>query len=902
MRISVCLLVLFLPSIILAQVYPNQQKSLNAYIEYANQSADEVIEVVNSIIEYYPKIGSKNSVPRYGCPFQLDSYYATNAENQKQILGTASTSISTAFGALQIAAQNVDQKCKALDTYHKLEDYRQDNFASARTLVNDLMELVADYRRKKSEFQTALKTAYDKLASTSPSSYRQADARMLATITSERNFIDSWKFNLKSEVHTGWSVEKLQQSISESDRQLTALKNITITLKYPASTMWTQFHSSLSSILEVKRRALDEYNFEARKSDRHSNEIYLELINYFNGTLVSDYNTFIQFAERDGYHGLKTIKYVPAFEIRLQAMEVDVKAEPFKDIPRTPLKITPAKTPVNKTVFESLTFYVDFINETWRQTRYMQSVLTSFNSTASYFKTLQSYDKRAPMHFDYSDFNLPLSDYQRTIAASTVLSSDHAKSLNEQTEVLLNILKEMDDLSASVDIEVKEKKYEQDHLKNVYNILERQKELFKIWDDKKEILYQDVRALFNSYPPADASGSWQISGKALRELADMDREALFMAKMFYTGDSTIKISTDDIDHMVRNIISNEYDNMKGIQKIGRNNGLCPYTPYEDLPQTSKQLSEHFKKLKPAASTTGYSHPYHSMVYLYNEIVDDYNKFCTLSTVTHHLKTVKQPELFTVKYPEENSTHEPSLPDQASAEEKSVENAVPSEREPKKPIAVSGAEKNTVIRDTIYIEKRDTIYLSGDDEDLRSMEGYATNNMILLLDVSGSMNQPEKLPLLKQSMLDMLSMMRTEDRITIIAFSGKPEILLKPTSFREEVRIRKAVENLSSSGKTDGNAALKLAYKVADQNYLRGGNNRIILATDGEFIVNDEIQQLIQRFSDEDIFLTVFNFSKGAGLSRNLEKLATLGKGNYEAISKENVELKLIREAKAKRKK
>jgi Mg-chelatase subunit ChlD len=205
-------------------------------------------------------------------------------------------------------------------------------------------------------------------------------------------------------------------------------------------------------------------------------------------------------------------------------------------------------------------------------------------------------------------------------------------------------------------------------------------------------------------------------------------------------------------------------------------------------------------------------------------------------------------------------------------------------------------------DTVFIEKRDTIYLTEPNEELRSMEGYATNNLVLLLDVSGSMNQPEKLPLLKKSVLDMLSMMRQEDRITIIAFSGKPKVLLKNTSFKEEEKIKKAITDLSSSGKTDGNSGLKLAYRVADESYIRAGNNRIVLATDGEFALNKETSALIEDYADKDIFLSVFNFGKGMGSSKALENLSKLGKGNYEAISKENVDVKLIREAKAKRKK
>ncbi len=151
------------------------------------------------------------------------------------------------------------------------------------------------------------------------------------------------------------------------------------------------------------------------------------------------------------------------------------------------------------------------------------------------------------------------------------------------------------------------------------------------------------------------------------------------------------------------------------------------------------------------------------------------------------------------------------------------------------------------------------------------------------------------------MLDLLSMMRQEDQVSIIAFSGKPKTLLAATSFKEEQKIKDAINDLKSSGKTDGNAGVKLAYKVADENYIRGGNNRIILATDGEFGLNEETRQLIEKFSKEDIFLSVFNFGKGAGASKTLEHLADLGKGNYRYISKQNVDLQLIGEAKAKKK-
>lgn len=901
MRTSLIFIVL--PFLSIAQIQSAQQKALNAYVDYANISASEISQIAHSIFEYHSQLQRKDRVaPRYTCPFQIDAYYATNIEKLKSSLAASvSDPIDKSFTQLKDAEAKIDQICKALDTYHKLQDFKQDDFAKAKTLINELQSSIIEYKKIQDEFRSVLNITNNKLAA-SANTYRQADAKMYAVLEAERKFIDSWRYNLNEETHTGWNVSALEQSITESDKLLEELKKQNIQLKYPASSMWTQFQSSLASIVEVKRTALNGYNFEAKKSDRHSNSVYLNLINYFNGTILSEYNTFIQFAERDSYHGIKAVQYVPTFEIRSQVKETEIKVEPFKELATTPIKVATEKSPVSKPVFEALTNYVDFINETWRQTRYMQGVLISFNSSAANFKTLATFEKRAPLHFDYKDFQLPLSQFQKTVSVSKVLPSAYAKSLNEQVEVLLNILKEMDGLAASLDVEVKERRYEKDRLDKVYSVLERMAQLFKIWDNKKEILYNDLRAIYNSFPPSDKTNSWQISGKALRELTDLDREALFKAKSFYNGDSAVSIiPTEKIDAALREVITKEYENMKGIQKIGRNHGLCPYTPYEDLPETSRQLSEHFKNLKPAKSSSSrYDHPYYSMVYLYNEIVDDYNKFCELSLTVPHLKTLRQPELFKVKYPEKKNDQPAILNQPPVSVEKKVPPTQPSHAT-EKPV-ITNHERNTVIRDTIYIEKRDTIYLHENIEDLRSMEGYASNNMVLLLDASGSMNQPDKLPLLKASMLQMLSMMREEDKITIIGFSGKPKILLKSVSFRDEEKIRKAISNLSSSGKTDGNAALKLAYKVADENYLRGGNNRIILATDGEFGISKDTETVIEDFSNQDIFLTVFNFGKGAGAGKALQRIASLGKGNYETISKENVELKLIREAKAKRKK
>jgi Mg-chelatase subunit ChlD len=896
-------LLLLLPFFSAAQpITPVQQKALNAYADYANQSADEVTVLVKSIIAYYPTIYQKNSwgAPRYTCPVQLDDYYFNNAfALSKNLSATLSGSLMPKLKELRTTAEKIDALCKSLDTYHKLEDYKQDNFAKAEQLINELPSLLHEYQKKQNGLKDAMDAVQKKSIATLSAAYRNADAFMRGEIERERKFLDTWTFNLKQDIHTGWPVDKLEQSILDTDKQAATMLTSKPALKYPASSMWSSFQENLGQILQIKRSALNEYNFEAKKSDKHSNDVYLDLINYLNGTLVADYNSFIQFAMGDNYNGIKTIKYFPRFEIRTEAASTAVVVKPFEDVKHTPITIAPQKAALPKAQFNGLLNYITYINETWRQTRNLQSILVNFNSSASYFKTLDSYERHGALHFDYASYKLPKAEYQKAIADSKVLSPAIAQSLNDQASVLQGILKELDDISASIAIEVSEKRYEKDRVANILKMLERQRVLFQEWDNRKEQLYNHVRKVFDAYP-ATITGSWYISGRALRNLTDLDREALFKAKTYYTGDTTIKISTAAIDEALRDVIAREYDNMKGIEKIGRNNGSCPYTPYEDLPATSKSFSEEVRKLRPPNSASRYDHPYYKMIYHYNDIVDDYNKFCELSTQVQHLPTVHQPELFILKDTEARKTTSNTPASRPPVVKTSEGQIAKTENTQQGSSRQSTSTK--ILHDTVYIEKRDTVYLSDAGEDIRSMEGYAINNMVLLLDVSGSMNAAEKLPLLKNSIISLLSMMRPEDRISIIAFSDKPKVLLESASFKDEDKINKAINSLRSSGKTDGNAGIKLAYKTADENYIRGGNNRIVLATDGEFAASDETLQLISKFSKEDIFLSIFNFGKGAGASKVLQQLTTLGNGNYAQISKENVDIKLIREAKAKKKK
>src|SRR5688572_12503795 len=168
------------------QITPLQQKALNSYVDYANQSAEEVSATVKSIIAYYPTIHQKSSwgTPRFTCPVQLDEYYWNTAAGQTKSLPPAMSSLANIkLKDLRAAAEKIDAACKALDTYHKLEDYKKDDFAKALTLISELQILVADYRKKQNALQAELESGYKKLtAASAQNPYHKAEEMMRAQV------------------------------------------------------------------------------------------------------------------------------------------------------------------------------------------------------------------------------------------------------------------------------------------------------------------------------------------------------------------------------------------------------------------------------------------------------------------------------------------------------------------------------------------------------------------------------------------------------------------------------------------------------------------------------------------------------------------------------------------------
>lgn len=161
------------------------------------------------------------------------------------------------------------------------------------------------------------------------------------------------------------------------------------------------------------------------------------------------------------------------------------------------------------------------------------------------------------------------------------------------------------------------------------------------------------------------------------------------------------------------------------------------------------------------------------------------------------------------------------------------------------------------------------------------------NLVFLLDVSGSMNQPNKLPLVQQSLRMLVEKLRADDRVAIVVYAGASGLALPSTPVREKAKILGAIDALRAEGSTNGAAGIQLAYDIAKANFISSGVNRVVLATDGDFNVGvsseGELTALIEEKAKSHVFLSVLGFGMGNYKDSTLEKLADKGNGNYAYI-------------------
>ena len=167
------------------------------------------------------------------------------------------------------------------------------------------------------------------------------------------------------------------------------------------------------------------------------------------------------------------------------------------------------------------------------------------------------------------------------------------------------------------------------------------------------------------------------------------------------------------------------------------------------------------------------------------------------------------------------------------------------------------------------------------------ENLPPSNLVFLLDVSGSMDEPNKLPLLKSAFRLLVDQLSDQDRVSIVVYAGSAGVVLSPTPGNQKGQILAALEQLEAGGSTAGGEGIQRAYQLAQENFIESGNNRVLLATDGDFNIgissDAELVRLIEEKREQGVFLTVLGFGAGNLQDAKMESLADQGNGHYAYI-------------------
>ena len=177
------------------------------------------------------------------------------------------------------------------------------------------------------------------------------------------------------------------------------------------------------------------------------------------------------------------------------------------------------------------------------------------------------------------------------------------------------------------------------------------------------------------------------------------------------------------------------------------------------------------------------------------------------------------------------------------------------------------------------------------------ENLPASNLVFLIDVSGSMDEPNKLPLVQSSLKLLVDQLREQDHVALVVYAGNAGLVLPSTSGANKTKIKDAIDKLQAGGSTAGGAGIQLAYKTAKENFAKDGNNRVILCTDGDFNVglssDDALETLIEQERKSGVFLTVLGYGMGNYQDSKMQKLADKGNGNHAYIDGINEAKKVL---------
>ncbi|NOS91413.1 MAG: VWA domain-containing protein [Cyclobacteriaceae bacterium] len=738
------------------------------------------------------------------------------------------------------------QKNGEIIAYLRLEDYKTD-IEKGFGLVREMQQLQIAMGNVRD--QLATKIATEAAAMPASNNFVKSYQLFMKAILHEEDLIRKLSRNFNEERFVGFAQEEILKSFLETDDLLKTLSAI----KLPGQNYFNNCVEGLQQIQKAKQHALDNFSNEATFDGLYANQLYDNLQNYFNNDILHFYSNFC---------AQSNLTYYP-MAFRQYDFDAPLKPWTFSHLSYSPaildsLRIgkQPAALPVAG--FTQLNAIVHYIDECVGSMENLFMELRSEGSTWNSLRRGKMPYKNPVLKFD--KFRIPISMHGLILKESKNLPASYRSSLinrvNDMQQIMLALQDHLIELSqylSSGTFRGKNIDYIDTKLKTIET-------LYTELDSRKEILFLEVRKAYAAHPPLKRN-AWTVTASALLKATDDSRKILKQVDQRVYEQNQSPISVTAIHEDQRDLISNQLNYMKGIVRIGRYNGLCPYTPYEYIPDYLKTLEE--KVTNVPTEVEDKNKTYGDFLYMHNNIVNQYNKFAELALGENEYSTNDPMRpVYILSYIQQPPKYHHEIP--------------------KPEIKI---EQPSKVEDATEVK----------DNEVISFEGYPFNNLVLLLDVSGSMNQPERLPLLKKSFQQLVRLMRTEDEVSIVIYSGTAILHLPPVSATDTVTIMQSIQTLRSEGNTNIVDGLTLAYKTANKNFIKEGNNKIILATDGDFKTAEALYKLVEKNASK-ITLSVFDFSQLANPIVPLQTLAEKGSGSYVKVTKENSLSALAKEA------
>lgn len=484
---------------------------------------------------------------------------------------------------------------------------------------------------------------------------------------------------------------------------------------------------------------------------------------------------------------------------------------------------------------------------------------------------------------------------------------------------VVNVLKEIEDTRSLLAQYVETGDYKKDtNLVQGFKWLRRVEVLYYDMFTLQEKLHWNLTAIIQTY------NSPQIDSNALRatqELQPLLKQSKLVIKAVRAGDtsSSLEYNFLKLNEFLISLEGRQESILKGLKKIP-NSLRSPEKRFAEILNRTQNILKIAKEYQrnPKYLNLNFKTSYYyyniDLLNSYNRSGDGaatlFNKFINDNDV-YWLYEHEMPHLFEVLYPDIPEYEQYKAPDidiEELIRKKLREKYVADSIAQIKSDSIAQAKKDSAIyaqQILDSIEYRKNNPQVGD----MNLNGFATNNLVFLLDISASMKDTNKLPLLKEALVQLLDLMREEDNITLITYSGKAEVVLPPTSMTSEANKKRVIDiisQLSSDGSSDANKGIRLAYKTIEESIIKNGNNRVIMATDGAFNINSRVKKIIKRGTKEKdpIRLSIFYFSKKEYTHHKelLENLSEMGAGKYRHIKKENAKKILVIEAQEVRQK